>query len=499
MKKLLTLLLATMLLVTIALPSVIGEEVPTITIMMPGDNSPAENNEVLDELGKRLGINVKVIYVSGGDYESKLNTAIASNTLPDIYRVMTTTTLLELRDAGRLYNFEELLPEYGPDILAAVGDDLYAPIVNEGGVYGLVSKGGSYIKNLAIRKDWLENVGLQMPTDLDSFYEVLKAFTNNDPDGNGANDTYGLALAIEEDGNWQHVMSAFGIPYRQKNGSVLLEDGTVTTYIKHPRFVEAMTYWNKLYKEGLMDPDFATLTRMQSFERLWQGKTGIYGFQAIGTTNNWYPARYTFDVPENPGDLFGFTHLNGVGAVKVYPNYQQASAVINADCAHPELALKLINYMEYNAEGQELVYMGIEGTHFEWIDKENGQFQRLGIYTDDVAHRAAGAYVYSINGGHTLKNAETRLMNQTTQKAQEEEWKVALDYPYIATPLQTRSEYGATLDGITTECFAQLIVTDGDMESELQEFITRWEEEGGLEYEKEATQAYAQEQAAKAN
>ena len=53
-----------------------------------------------------------------------------------------------------------------------------------------------------------------------------------------------------------------------------------------------------------MDPDFATLTLMQTFERLWQGKVGVIDFQAVGTTNNWYPGRYTFEVPENPEDIF---------------------------------------------------------------------------------------------------------------------------------------------------------------------------------------------------
>ena len=494
MKRYLSILLSLMLCLTAIVIPAAAEEKPVITMLKSGDNSPSEVNDVLTELGNRLGCEVHINVLPKADYSAKLNALLASGSEPDIYMVDDIKTLLELRDAGRLYNFESLLPEYGPDILAELGDDLYRPVVNEGGVYGLVSNAGLYMKNLAIRKDWLANVRMEMPTDLDSFYDVLYAFTYNDPDGNGVNDTYGMAMTMADSSAWQHIMAAFGIPCEFTNGTVLLEDGTVTTFLKYPRYLEAVEYLRKLYQAGVIDPDFATLTNMQMFERFWQGKTGVMDFQSVGTTKNWYPGRYTFEVPEDPNDIFGFTFLNGAGSVKKYPDYQRADAVINANCAHPELAVKLLNYMYYNEEGQVLTYMGVEGLHFEWIDKENHIYQRLGIYTDDVVHRAAGAFAYNGYGGYTYENAETRLMNPATQDSQAAEREVATDYPQISQVLESRSEYGTTLDEIVKECFAQLIVTTGDVEAEYQEFIARWDEEGGLEFEAEATAAYAQEQ-----
>ncbi len=492
MKKLVSLVLAAVLMMTLlALPAA-AQELPVLTLLLSGDNNPPEENDVLTELGLRLGVKLKVSYAAGSDYTAKLNTLIASGSLPDIFAVDNSPLLIELRDAGRLYNIEPLLLEYGPDILAYHGENLYKPVVNEGGVYGLVRDSGMYMKNLAVRKDWLKNVGLDMPTDPESFYNMLYAFTFNDPDGNGMKDTYGMAATMADDSGWQHIMAAYGIPIKFTHGSVVLEDGTVTTFIKHPRFLEAMEFLRKLYKDGVMDPDFATLTLMQTFERLWQGVTGVMGFQAVGITNNWFPNRYTFEVPADPGELFGFAYLNGAGGVKVYPNYLVANAAVSADCANPELAVKLLNYIYYTQEGQELTYMGIEGKHFEWIDKDAGKYQRLGIYTDDVVHRAAGAYVYNGFGGFTLENAETRLMNKTTQDAQAAEWAVATDYPNITRTLESRVEYGTLLDDIVKECFAQLIVTTGDAQAEYEEYIDRWEQEGGLEYEAEATAAYAE-------
>ena len=60
--------------------------------------------------------------------------------------------------------------------------------------------------------------------------------------------------------------------------------------------------------------------------------------------------------------------------------------------------------------------------------------------------------------------------------------------------LEADTEYGTTLEGIVEECFAQLIVTTSDVEAEYQAFVERWETEGGLEFEAEATAAYLEEQ-----
>lgn len=497
MKRFLSLMLTLALLLScLSIVPTVAEEVPTLTWLMYGNNTPNEDNSILRELEARLGVKIKVIYVPNDDLATKLNSLIAIDDLPDIYLVNSASVLQELKDAGKLLNFGELLPEYGPDILASAGDELKKLTINTDGVYGLVRQSGLYLKNFAFRKDWLAKVGMEMPTDLDSLYDVLYAFTYNDPDGNGQDDTYGFVANMTDNNAsmWQHIMAAFDIPISFTNGMVQLEDGTVTTFIKHPRFMEAMNYLRRLYQDGIMDPDFATLTQMQCFERLWQGKVGCLGFQSVGITNNWYPGRYTFEVPEDPADLFGFAHINNKGGTATYPDYTTACAVINANCKYPELAVKAINYIYYTQEGQELTYMGIEGVHFNWIDKENGKYERLGIYTDDTTHRADGCFVYNGYGGWSVDNAETRLMNKITQQAQAEERAIATQHPEINAVLETRSEYGTALDDLARECFATLIVTADDAEAQAlyEEFVERWNEEGGLEFEEEATAAYAE-------
>ncbi len=137
------------------------------------------------------------------------------------------------------------------------------------------------------------------------------------------------------------------------------------------------------------------------------------------------------------------------------------------------------------------MYMGVEDVMFKWIDKENGNYIRLGEYADDMVHRAAGAWLYSYNGGLTAVNAETRTLNAYTQKVMAAEKAVATDWPNIYDILQSRVEYGSIIDGIQDEAFVNLITTTGDLQAEYEAYIERWENEGGLEYEKEATEWWA--------
>ncbi len=470
-----------------------AESVP-IVWMMWGDNNATEENLVIQTARERTGVDIHYNYISSGDYNTKLNALIAADTLPDIFTVGGQTAI-DLMKEGKLLDMTPYLDEYGPHILAGYeeGELESLPINRDGGIYGLTGLAGLVMEDLFVRKDWLAKVGLEAPTTLDELYEVMKAFTFEDPDGNGKDDTYGYvgnsAMAF-----WQNIFTAYGVPF---GNPIVLEDGTVTTYMKHPNYLKGIEYLRRLYSEGILDPDFATLPTMEVFQRFWSGKVGVFSFRALGTTNNWYPGRYTFEVPENPEDIFAHCILKNeetgelAGSSSVYPSKTDYKVVISAKCADPAAAVKYVDYTMFTEEGQELMYMGVEDVMFKWIDKENGNYIRLGEYADDMVHRAAGAWLYSYNGGLTAVNAETRTLNAYTQKVMAAEKAVATDWPNIYDILQSRVEYGSIIDGIQDEAFVNLITTTGDLQAEYEAYIERWENEGGLEYEKEATEWWA--------
>ena len=241
MKKFLPLIMALLLVASIAVA--VAEEPVTITWLMRGDNNVAENTEMEQYLEDKFNIDLQITYISQSDYDTKLNTLIAAGTLPDIFYA-TGQTVLDLRDADKLADLTPYLNEYGKDILASYEEgELNLPELNaEGGIYGLMKKSGLYVANFHFRKDWLAKVGKEVPTTLDELYDVLYAFTFNDPDGDGKHDTYGFTAQMDTPKTWEHIFAAFGIPFDQ---NITLEDGTVTRYVKHPNYLRAIEYLRK--------------------------------------------------------------------------------------------------------------------------------------------------------------------------------------------------------------------------------------------------------------
>ena len=133
------------------------------------------------------------------DYFDKIGLDIISGDLPDVF-CCTPTQLVELVKNDRIADLTTVFEEYASDrtktIVAAdpIGFDSGK---FDGKLYGISQLHFGYISSIVqiyVRQDWLDNLGLSAPTTYDELYEVCRAFTYDDPDGNGIDDTYGFAL-----------------------------------------------------------------------------------------------------------------------------------------------------------------------------------------------------------------------------------------------------------------------------------------------------------------
>ena len=449
-----------------------------------------DNNPVLQKVEQSIGVKVDMIFSAPGDYNSKLNTLIASRQLPDLF-TSGASDVQSFSQEGMIVNLSNYISQYGSNLEREIGPAYRSSPVNKNGIYMICGNGDRMLENLCVRVDWLRNLGLSMPTDLDSLYNVLYGFTYNDPDRNGRDDTVGIVFTMTQNNQWDVLFGAFGIAY---NRAYQLANGTVTTYMKAPAYLDAIEYLRKLYQNGVMDQEFATMPAMSAHEALWTGRCGVYGFRAPGTTNNWYPGRYTFDVPADPAEMFGYTDIKGPqgfhGASKVYGS-MSSGFVVSSTARYPEACVQFLDFMA-TPEGDILMYLGVEGLMFEWIDKNAGTYQRLGPYVDDTYHRASGGFTYFASFRN--EGADLLTMNKLTREAQAFARENTFDWPYIYTPFDEAAEYGTTLNDITAEALARLIVTTGNVQSEYQAFVRRWETEGGLEWERGATAAYRSQQ-----
>ncbi len=332
---------------------------------------------------------------------------------------------------------------------------------------------------MAIRQDWLNALGLEVPETTEEFFEVMRAFTFDDPDGNGEQDTIGYGMGINNMG--RGIYEAFDMGFFAPT----VVDGEVVPSILNPNYLDMVKYLNEMYKAGVIEPDFVTMPWLDVANRLWIGDYGAFAFSPIGTTNNWM-SRYT----EDPKPEFVYTILRAPGATggaEFTPLETGSMTVINADTENPEAAMQLLNYF-CTIEGNTVAHLGLEGTHFEYND--DGSTSWLPPYDEDIAQqRNEGGTVYPWFMDRTDSAALTTF-NQVTVDAIAFAEEFPLETAVLFDQPQVEVDSGSILTDIENEAFASLVVTNGDIESEYETFVQRYLQSGGEEWVEQATEIY---------
>ena len=314
------------------------------------------------------GERVRLLMVSG----SKLPDAI--HNIPSDMRLdlLEMGTILPLEAyVGNAPNLMALYDQYPGYLKAATSPDghlMYTPSM--GYNRGL---GGTYL-----RLDWLENLGLTGLMDLDAcsisledFETIMKAFTFDDPDGNGQNDTYGFGMPAGSD--WRTyvpniIQGAFDAGYgmkRAQDGHYY--DGTLED--QWDSYLAAAQYFKGLIDAGVVDPEAFTLSREQFRERWYKGKVSTaFTFGSDNSYASFYPAMVEIEPKVQLTWLQSLVGENG--QYKTYLNglvEANAGWFVTKDCQNPQAFIDLVEYTA-TEEGQWLVDIGLEGEHYELVD-----------------------------------------------------------------------------------------------------------------------------------
>ena len=189
-----------------------GKYEPTVTISIAkqldenagryGDGEDINKNPMTELAEEKLGIKMETTLLGGDaeNYDTKLRLALTgSEELPDVFPVYSTQMIADMIESGRVKAIDDDIEKYMPDRLKEIYDkypETFYPVTKDGKTYGIAcSPALTEGQVMIVRQDWLDNLGLQAPTNLDEFEAVIQAFTENDPDGNGEDDTYGFTYS----------------------------------------------------------------------------------------------------------------------------------------------------------------------------------------------------------------------------------------------------------------------------------------------------------------
>jgi putative aldouronate transport system substrate-binding protein len=311
------------------------------------------------------GIDMTIIKPAHNQYSQIVAAMFAAGDFPDILEVQT-NDYLAFAKSGHLLPLDDFIAasEELKDIDKSI---LEAYRLKDGKIYGVpTSRGGGCVTY--IRQDWLNNLGLAQPTTWDEFYNVLKAFTFNDPNGSGVNDTVGYTFPLltgwEFDYYNRQIMLDAWFGFEYKNGQWV--DGFL-----EPEFIGGLERFKLLYKEGLIDKEFFTNKTSSSRSKMYAGQAGVMEYWAGG----WAQTFYDSTRSQNPN-----AELIPVGPIKgsYFIHRVGPSLGITKAAKNPGLIFdKFINFMNDRGEGQALFTHGVEGVHYAKVDNEYKMLPQL--------------------------------------------------------------------------------------------------------------------------
>jgi putative aldouronate transport system substrate-binding protein len=313
---------------------------------------------VTAEYKKITGIDLVITQPDHNEYYQKLLIAFASGDLPDLAMV-DTDRYLQFIDEGAIIPLNDLLAK--SDVKKKVNPAFLSALqMRDGKIYGFpINSGGGCVTY--IRKDWLDNLGLKMPKTYEELVVVMKAFTFNDPDKNGKNDTVGCTLPGVGD---EMYMRDFELT--ETHGFTTINNKWVDGF-SQPGYAAALTRLRQAYQDKILDKEVFTNKTSTAREKFFAGKVGIF---------NYWSGTWAKTLSDNTKAQCGpQANVVAMPAIKgaFYFNRIAPILVITKAAKKPDAIFKyFIDFMYDGGKGQMLMTHGVKGVHWDVID---------GVYT----------------------------------------------------------------------------------------------------------------------
>ncbi|MDG0810388.1 type 2 periplasmic-binding domain-containing protein [Cohnella rhizosphaerae] len=332
--------------------------------------SDASKDFVKQAIEEKFNVELNVQYMAGGqDHVNKINTLIAANDAPDMWKDTSA-------DGGLKLATQNVLADLTPFVTEASMPNYFKYWITPQelkyfqGIHPFMRAAVPYEKRAYrayyIREDWLKNLGLEVPDTYEEYLQVLRAFRNNDPDGNGKKDTYGFTTTGDSG-----KQLGLDWPEYMKNGLVFasrVEDNKFVDTQTDLRMEGVINDIVKVNEEDLVDPDWFLNKIGQQTEKAAQGKAGV----VLGTT-------MTFALDSNPTSLQSMTKqlfpeanwiaFNPLGDKPLQTMLSPGNPFVFSKKTaenNPEKIKRTVQILDWLAspEGFLLTHYGVEGKHY---------------------------------------------------------------------------------------------------------------------------------------
>lgn len=453
-----------------------GEEQSSepVTLKFLGINQGFDptSDPIGDLFQEKTGYKVEFYMLPVENAAEKLNMDLASNVEYDIVNI-SRTWFDGLLENNALQPIGGIIEENGPNIQAAIPDELWQVSTSDGEIYGIPKRSpmDTIGDAIGIRKDILDQLGLPVPTTLDEFYETLKTIKEET----------GLVPLTTSSGWVPTIASAFGL------STYWMEvDGELLPRVEHPQYRAYVAFMIKLYSEGLLDSEMPVNKSENVDSKFTSGKAAAasYGW---GNAANIIPALEK-NVPE--GEIAIVQPLKG-------ENGEQAISLnrgIDAVAAVPKSSKKAADAIRYiNNCLEPDVYLeltlGTEGVNFEIKD---GSYYPIFPAFNDFANAnwyMAGSIVEDYDDYWQARVRKNEYMASTFEEMMQSADVGVIDPMALAPTMPNNAKYRLALENLESD-FLKKATGSADI-GEYDAFLAEWEAQGGSDMIAEANEWYS--------
>jgi putative aldouronate transport system substrate-binding protein len=450
---------------------------------------------LLQKMEEETNVVLEGGYVSPSAWNERKNLILAGGQLPDvILSGLNKADIVTYGSQGMFIPLNDLIDKYAPNIKALYAKypqfqaECVAPDGNQyyiKGINGLPFRESGC--NLFINTNWLNKLGLAKPTTYDEFYNVLKAFKTRDPNGNGLADEIPFSAIFANGMDYNMLFNLFSGWGFTMGGDYMTVDanGRILLAPMHPNFPEALKYFNKLYKEGLIDQEIFTLTNANLTAK---GKSSV---PVLGSYPDWFgdpvvgSERFNqeYDVLEPMQGPYSrlWRRVSGFGS--------GGTAVITSSCQDPELAIKWIDYC-YRPEISLQLSRGQIG---EVLELRDGTFYSKpapqGMSDDEFRLKYCPDLAFSwALTPEILQYVQLPLSFDRKIKKFFPANKPYLPEKYIPDLMYSKEEsdemsfYAADIQSYINKTVPQFITGQLDIDANTKDFVNQLEKMGALKY-----------------
>lgn len=451
--------------------------------------SYTDNLPVWQEFEERTGISIDWEVMASSQYDTSMQTRMAAGQdLPDIVAIppLWGGDIVQYANDGILIPLDELIENYAPNIQSlfeeypSVKKLLTAP---DGHIYNVselnIGANDINVQSIFIREDWLEKLGLDQPENIDDWYEVLKAFKTKDPNGNGEDDE--IPFTSASTGLLNFFGSGFGL--QAPVSSYWVNEGNVEYQMIKPEFKELLTFLNKLYIEGLIDPQLSTQGDEAKLDAMISKDivgASVHFPDVLTRWNNILhgagvtDANFVVNIPPKSED-------GELTIIKRGPLGMEFG--ITSSNQHPEITMRWIDYLWASEEGVRLANFGIEGKTYEMVDGEPQFTEWVNNHPDGLdpasALRSIGSYP-ALLGHQTEQFVAQTIEEDVVEQMREMESYLVEPYPEIIPTAEEQERLimlTSDIDTFVEESIEQFITGQKDID-EFDDFVLQLESLG---------------------